>query len=85
VLRLTPSEHLSQNEIDAANLVRFESSTRRRSRASTWPAHFTVARAYVDQLVLTRLATELDGVTGSGDPRRVELLTGTLRELAAGR
>jgi hypothetical protein len=50
VFRLTPSEHLSQNEIEAATLVRFnEFNTQQQSRI-VWPASSVVARAYLDQL-----------------------------------
>jgi hypothetical protein len=50
VFRLSPSEHLSQNEIDAANLVRFDELNPQHQTKLTWPAHFVVARAYLDQL-----------------------------------
>ena len=50
VLQLTPSEHLSQNEIDAANLVRWDQFNPQLQTRITWPAHFSVARAYLDQL-----------------------------------
>src|SRR5206468_4987865 len=50
VFRLKPSEHLSQNEIDAALLVRVdELNTQQQSRV-VWPASSVVARAYIDQL-----------------------------------
>ncbi|MEZ5318889.1 MAG: hypothetical protein R2752_15930 [Vicinamibacterales bacterium] len=56
IFELTPSEHLSQNEIDAAKLA-----TREGCGASNdlnvqcqphyvWPASYVVARAYLDQL-----------------------------------
>jgi hypothetical protein len=51
VLRLIPGEHLSQNEIDAANLVRFEAFNPQTQPRNEWPATFVVARAYLDQLV----------------------------------
>jgi hypothetical protein len=50
VFRLTPSAHLTQNEIDAANLVRMTEFNPQNQQRITWPAHFSVARAYVDQL-----------------------------------
>jgi hypothetical protein len=68
VLRLTPSEHLTQNEIDAANLVRFEEFNPQHQPQMEWPASFVVARAYMDQLArsgalagdrATRLASEV--------------------------
>jgi hypothetical protein len=51
VLKLKPSEYLSQNEIDAANLVKQERFNAQDQQRFTWPAHFVVARAYLDQLV----------------------------------
>lgn len=51
VFSLTPSEHLSQNEIDAAALVRVEEFNPQHQEKLQWPASFVVARAYLDQLV----------------------------------
>jgi hypothetical protein len=50
VFRLTPSEYLSQNEIDAANLVRSTEFNAQHQKRITWPANAVVARAYLDQL-----------------------------------
>jgi len=50
VLELKPSEHLSQNEIDAAKLVRVDVLNPQTQKKIVWPAHISVARAYVDQL-----------------------------------
>jgi hypothetical protein len=50
VFSLTPSEHLSQNEIDAATLVRFEEFNSQQQPRFNWPPTFVVARAYMDQL-----------------------------------
>jgi hypothetical protein len=61
VLRLTPSEHLTQNEIDAANLVRFEEFNPQTQPRLSWPAHPAVARAYIDQLVRSGLLTQQQG------------------------
>jgi len=54
VFRLTPSEHLSQNEIDAATLVRFTEFNAQHQPRVMWPANFIVARAYLDQLTRSR-------------------------------
>ncbi|HEU0015096.1 MAG TPA: hypothetical protein VFQ45_15510 [Longimicrobium sp.] len=54
VFALTPSEHLSQNEIDAAKLVRMEAFNAQMQERFTWPAEFVVARAYLDQLARSR-------------------------------
>ncbi|MGQ0562577.1 MAG: LVIVD repeat-containing protein [Gemmatimonadota bacterium] len=48
---LTPSEFLSQNEIEAARLVQVDELNVQDQRRFTWPASFVVARAYLDQLV----------------------------------
>ena len=54
VFQLTPSVHLSQNEIDAAKLVRFDRFNPQDQPTLVWPASFVVARAYLDQLVRQR-------------------------------
>jgi len=51
IFRLLPSEHLSQNEIDAANLIKFTELNVQHQPKIVWPASFVVAKAYVDQLV----------------------------------
>jgi hypothetical protein len=51
ILALKPSAFLTQNEIDAAKLVRFDHFNPQEQPKLVWPAHFAVARAYVDQLV----------------------------------
>jgi len=50
VLELQPSPLLSQNEIDAAKLVRLESQNVQDQQQIVWPASVVVSRAYVDQL-----------------------------------
>jgi hypothetical protein len=59
VFKLVPTDDLSQNEIDAANLVRFDQLNPQSQPHVTWPAAFVVARAYVDQL------TRGNALTGS--------------------
>jgi hypothetical protein len=54
IFRLLPSEHLSQNEIDAAMLVRHEEFNPQQQPKVGWPATAVVAKAYVDQLNRTR-------------------------------
>jgi hypothetical protein len=51
ILELLPSEHLSQNEIDAAKLVRFEEYNPQSQPRLVWPPAFPVVRSYLDQLV----------------------------------
>jgi hypothetical protein len=50
VFKLVPSKFLTQNEIDAANLVRFDELNVQNQSKITWPSQLTVARAYLDQL-----------------------------------
>ena len=54
VFRLMPSEHLSQNEIDAATQVRMEMFNAQQQPRVQWPATFVVARAYLDQLTRSK-------------------------------
>ena len=50
VFKLKPSEYLSQNEIDAASLIRNEELNTQLQTKIVWPASSVVALAYVDQL-----------------------------------
>ena len=50
VLTLLPSEHVTQNEIDAASLVAPSTFNAQQQRRVDWPAHPVIARAYLDQL-----------------------------------
>jgi len=50
VFELQPSALLSQNEIDAAKLIRVAELNVQDQQKFTWPASFVVSRAYVDQL-----------------------------------
>jgi hypothetical protein len=50
ILEMQPSAMLSQNELDAAKLVRMEYLNVQDQQKIVWPASFVVARAYVDQL-----------------------------------
>jgi hypothetical protein len=54
VFRLMPSEHLTQNEIDAAAQVRYEVFNAQQQPRIVWPATFVVARAYLDQLTRSK-------------------------------
>jgi hypothetical protein len=50
VIDLLPSEHLSQNEIDAAKTVRLPFFNAQGQPKFTWPPSFPLLRAYLDQL-----------------------------------
>ena len=67
MFRLTPSEHLSQNEIDAAEQMGFGSFNVQNQEKVTWDPTPAVARAYIDQLLRRNgmrvaHATTLDGL-----------------------
>ncbi len=67
VFRLTPSEHLSQAEIDAAESVMVNEFNAQLQPRFEWPATVPVARAYLDQMVrgggiLDARAAEVDAV-----------------------
>ena len=50
VFELTPTEHLSQNEIDAAKAVHVSILNVQNQEKIEWPRKLVVASAYVDQL-----------------------------------
>ncbi len=50
VFKLVPSKFLTQNEIDAANLVQFSELNVQNQPKITWPSQLIVAQAYLDQL-----------------------------------
>jgi hypothetical protein len=91
VLVLTPSEALSENEIEAARSVRLELLNSQGQPQFEWPHTFALARAYVDQLERSRAVSQgwIDGVrttlreaeAASGAERRrmLEQLAGAVR------
>ena len=54
VLKLLPSEHLSQAEIDAAMQIRHSEFNPQMQPQIDFPANFITARAYLDQLVRSK-------------------------------
>ncbi len=50
VFELTPTKFLTQNEIDAAKIVRVNELNVQNQQKIEWPATLVVAKAYVDQL-----------------------------------
>jgi hypothetical protein len=94
VFRVNPSEHLSQNEIDAAALVRVDELNVQEQQPVTWPATSVVARAYLDQLARSRsiqperaraVKAALDRADGlrTGQEKGAAALVGQLDALAA--
>ncbi|HUE85959.1 MAG TPA: hypothetical protein VMO26_07750 [Vicinamibacterales bacterium] len=80
ILELTPSAFISQNEIDAAKTVVLEYLNAQGQPKLEWPASFSLARAYVDQiqrsngLASTRISAVRQALTSaenaSGSQRR---------------
>src|ERR1700677_2659406 len=58
VFELTPTQFLTQNEIDAAKLVRVAELNVQNQQKFEWPAQFVVAKAYVDQLARSQALPE---------------------------
>jgi hypothetical protein len=54
IFKLKPSEFLTQNEIEAATLVRSEETNTQLQTKVSWPAATAVTRAYLDQLARSR-------------------------------
>jgi len=54
IFALTPSEHLTQNELDAAMMIRSEELNTQEQTKIVWPAAMPVARAYLDQLTRSK-------------------------------
>ncbi len=79
VFELTPTPDLTQNEIDAAKLVRFERLNPQNQPKLVWPAAFPVARAYLDQLVRD------DGLPGARTAAIAKALDGAEKMRGAAR
>jgi hypothetical protein len=71
ILELTPSAHLTRNEIDAAKTVHLDYLNAQGQPKYIWPASFALARAYVDQLErskglsASRIASVRDALAGA--------------------
>ena len=81
IFDLKPSEFLSQNEIDAAALVKFDQLNVQGQRKNVWPAVPVVARAYLDQLnrskgILPARATAVSAALGKADKLKSSKDTG---------
>jgi hypothetical protein len=50
IFELTPTAHLTQNEIDAAKTVQVTELNVQNQQRIEWPRNLTVAKAYIDQL-----------------------------------
>lgn len=83
ILELVPSPVLSQNEIDAARSVTLDYFNPQGQVRFEWPATFSLARAYVDQLErsgglspdrIQSVRGELDGAENASGSSRAEAL-----------
>ena len=92
IFELTPSDVLSQNEIDAAKSVHFDHLNSQGQRKFVWPATFALARAYVDQLERERtmgtggiasVRRELASAESASGSARRRTLTSLANELSA--
>jgi hypothetical protein len=82
VFELRPSEHLTQNEIDAAKLVRDASFNPQLQTRIQWPASFVVARAYLDQIKRGNGLTRARSTAVTSALARAERLSGAARRTA---
>jgi hypothetical protein len=82
ILQLLPTEHLTQNEIDAAKSVRTESFNAQTQTRITWPASYAVAKAYVDQLRRSNALSADDWTRITGELTRSERLDAGARRTA---
>ena len=96
IFELTPSDILTQNEIDAANSVQLTHLNSQGQPVYEWPATFSLARAYLDQLerwhgmtapqiALARAAlAAAEAASGTARQDTLRSLAGTLGGQASG-
>jgi hypothetical protein len=82
VFELAPSGFLSQNEIDAAKLVRQEYFNAQEQRQIVWPPSFVVVRAYLDQLVRGKALPDERTSAIAGELDAAERMSGGERSAA---
>ena len=91
VFKLVPSEHLTQNEIDAAGLIRMDEFNAQLQPKIEWPTDVVVARAYLDQLMRSNsiradravaVSTALDRVGNATQSADMTAAATNLREVA---
>jgi hypothetical protein len=81
VYALTPSEHLTVNELEAARLARVDRLNVQTQQRIVWPASPVVARAYLDQIgrkdpdLAAGLSAELERAEGLDGDERTAALT----------
>ncbi len=82
IFALQPSEFLSKNEIDAAKLITRDELNAQLQTRIVWPAHFSVARAYVDQLQRGKALAEARLLAIRGALDAAEQANGAARKTA---
>ena len=84
IAELVPSEHLTQNEIDAARTVKWTYLNAQGQPKIEWPPSFSLAKAYVDQLERSKCLSSgriasvrqsIDAAERSRGPQRATALT----------
>ncbi|HEX4560213.1 MAG TPA: hypothetical protein VH113_00160 [Gemmatimonadales bacterium] len=81
ILELTPSDLLSQNEIDAAKLVQVAQQNVQDQQTIVWPSSPVVAQAYLDQLARSGMTAAQVTETRAG-LAKAEKATGAARKNA---
>jgi hypothetical protein len=79
VAELIPSEHLTQNEIDAAKTVRWTHLNAQGQPKIVWPPSFPLAKAYLDQLERSRCMSAEKLTSARQAISRAERATGPQR------
>ena len=92
IFELTPSQYISQNEIDAAKTVHLDYLNTQGQPKFVWPATFSLSRAYVDQLEranslkageIAGLRKSLDAAEKATGGKRVSTLTKLAKDIDA--
>jgi hypothetical protein len=82
VFELTPSQFISQNEIDAARTVHFDQLNVQDQQKFVWPASFALSRAYLDQLERSSGMSAANIASARADLASAEKLSGAARRAA---
>jgi hypothetical protein len=82
IFDLTPTDLLSQNEIDAAKLVHFAQLNPQDQQKIVWPAAFPVVRSYLDQLTRDHTLAAERTTKIAADLNAAEKFTGARRKTA---
>jgi hypothetical protein len=89
VFELTPSQFLTQNEIDAAKAVRMNELNVQDQQRIVWPSTLVVAKAYVDQLARSqalptdKLASLKEAIENAESSRLSKKSRDTLKHMAS--